>query len=40
MIKQNIEYDVNLLKILTSRDEDGFTLLHCAAEGGSVDIVI
>lgn len=39
MKKENDEYDVNLLKILTSRDKDGFTLLHCAAEGGSVDIV-
>lgn len=39
MKKKNEEYDVNLLKILTSRDEKGCTLLHCAAEGGSVDIV-
>lgn len=38
MKKKDGEYDVNLLKILTSRDKDGYTLLHCAAEGGSVDI--
>lgn len=38
MKKKNNEYDVHLLKILSSRDEDGYTLLHCAAEGGSVDI--
>lgn len=38
MKKKNDEYDVNLLKILTSRDKDGYTLLLCAAEGGSVDI--
>lgn len=39
MKKQNNEYGVNLLKILTTCDENGFTLLYCAAEGGSVDIV-
>lgn len=39
MKKINGEYDVNILKILTSRDKNGCTLLHCAAEGGSVDIV-
>lgn len=38
MKKINGEYDVNILKILMSRDKDGCTLLHCAAEGGSVDI--
>lgn len=30
--------DKRLLRILTSRDKDGHTLLHCAAEGGSKDI--
>lgn len=39
MKKQNNEYGVNLLKILTTCEENGFTLLHCAAVGGSVDIV-
>lgn len=39
MKKKNDEYDVNLLKILTSRDKEGHTLLHCAAEGGSENIV-
>lgn len=29
----------NLIKILTSRDKYGYTLLHCAAEGGSIDII-
>lgn len=38
MEKQNNEYDINRLKILTTRDKEGYTLLHCAAEGGSVDI--
>lgn len=39
MKKKDCEYYVNLLKILTSRDKEGHTLLHCAAEGGSKDIV-
>lgn len=30
--------DQNLLRILISRDKDGRTLLHCAAEGGCKDI--
>lgn len=30
--------DKNINKILTSRDKNGYTLLHCAAEGGSVRI--
>lgn len=30
--------DDNLHKILTSHDKDGYALLHCAAEGGSIDI--
>lgn len=30
--------DKRLFRILTSRDKDGHTLLHCAAEGGSRDI--
>lgn len=35
LLKKN---DSNVQKILTSCDKDGYTLLHCAAEGGSVDI--
>lgn len=30
--------DDNLHKILKSHDKDGYALLHCAAEGGSIDI--
>lgn len=30
--------DQNIQRILTSRDKDGRTLLHCAAEGGCKDI--
>lgn len=30
--------DDYLQKILTSHDKDGYALLHCAAEGGSIDI--
>lgn len=30
--------DVNLKQILISHDKNGYTLLHCAAVGGSVDI--
>lgn len=37
--KKNDYYDTNRLKILTSRDKDACTLFHCAAEGGSVDIL-
>lgn len=33
------KFNDNLIKILTSRDKDGYTLLHCAAEGGSIDII-
>lgn len=37
--KKNDYYDINRIKILTSRDKDACTLFHCAAEGGSVDIL-
>lgn len=30
--------DKNINRILTSRDKNGYTLLHCAAEGGSTKI--
>lgn len=30
--------DINRLKLLTAHDKDGYTLLHCAAAGGSKDI--
>lgn len=39
MKKKNNVYDLNLFNILTTRDNDGFSLLHWAAEGGSVDIM-
>lgn len=33
-----LKNDKRLSRLLTSRDKDGHTLLHCAAEGGSKDI--
>lgn len=40
MLKRRIfdKKDEYLHKILTSHDKDGYALLHCAAEGGSIDI--
>lgn len=40
LLKRSIldKKDDNLHKILTSHDKDGYALLHCAAEGGSIDI--
>lgn len=30
--------NINRIKLLTAHDRDGYTLLHCAAAGGSKDI--
>lgn len=39
LLKKSLSEQVeNLKNILTSRDKNGYTLLHCTAEGGSVEI--